>query len=61
MPEYARPRSRPLAPQGFTSKEFPVIRKLTEIILGEDLKNSTGELERGAVASIYEKSPNGLI
>ena len=45
--EYLQQRSGPFAPQGFTPDEFPIVRKLTEIILGEDLKKSPTEPERG--------------
>src|SRR5436190_20115497 len=53
--EYLRPRSGPFVPQGFTPEEFPVVRRITEIILGEDLKNSQDKPERGAGASIHDE------
>ena len=53
--EYARPRMVPFVPQGFTPTEFSVIRRLTEITLGEDLKNSQEKAEHGATASIYDE------
>jgi len=53
--EYLRPRSGPFLPQGFTHEEFSVALRLVEIFLGEDLKNSSGELSPGAPASIYDE------
>lgn len=53
--EYVRPQAAPFAPQGFAPTEFPVIRRLTEIILGEDLKNSLSKPEHGAPATIYDE------
>lgn len=53
--EYVRPRSGPFLPQGFTHEEFGVVRRLVEIILGEDLKNSSEKPPPGAPASIYEE------
>lgn len=53
--EYVRPRTRPFAPQGFAPAECPVIRRLTGIILGEDLGNSRSRLEHGASPSIYDE------
>jgi gluconate 2-dehydrogenase subunit 3-like protein len=53
--EYLRPRAAPFAPQGFSPGEFPVVRRLTEIILGDDLKNSQSKPERGAPANIYDE------
>ena len=53
--EYVRPQVVPFAPQGFAPTEFQVIRRLTEIILGEDLNNSRGKQEHGAPPSIYDE------
>src|SRR5579862_1987053 len=53
--EYVRPRSGPFVPQSFSSEEFPLIRRLVEIILGEDLKNSAETPAPGAPASIYDE------
>lgn len=53
--EYVRPPAAPFAPQGFAPTEFAVIRRLTEIILGEDLKNSKSKQEHGAPPSIYDE------
>jgi hypothetical protein len=49
--EYLRPRSGPFIPQAFAQEEFPVVRQLVEIILGEDLKNSSEKPAYGAPAS----------
>jgi len=53
--EYARPHLGPFVPQGFTQEEFAVVRRLVEIILGEDLKNASEKLASGAPASIYDE------
>jgi hypothetical protein len=53
--EYVRPRSGPFVPQGFARDEFPVIRRLVEIILGEDLKTSEDTPVPGAPASIFDE------
>ena len=53
--EYLRPRSGPFTPQAFAQEEFPVVRRLVEIVLGEDLKNSSEKPGRGAPASIYDE------
>jgi len=45
----------PFAPQGFAQEEFAVVRRLVEIILGEDLKNSSEKPAVGAPASIYDE------
>ena len=34
--EYARPRSGPFVPQAFSSEEYRLLRRLVEILLGED-------------------------
>jgi len=53
--EYVRPRSGPFVPQAFAREEFPVIRRLVEIILGEDLKSSDETHAPGAPASICDE------
>ena len=54
--EYVRPRTAPFVPQGLAAQEFSVVRRLTEIILGEDLKGSQGKQEHGAPdSSIYDE------
>jgi Gluconate 2-dehydrogenase subunit 3 len=53
--EYLRPRSGPFIPQAFAQEEFRVVRRLVEIILGEDLKNSSEKPAYGAPASIYDE------
>lgn len=53
--EYVRPHAGPFVPQGFTREEFAVVRRLVEIILGDDLKNSSEKPPRGAPASIYDE------
>jgi len=53
--EYVLPRAGPFAPKGFTPTEFPVIRRLVELILGEDLESSQSKQDRSAPASIYDE------
>lgn len=51
--EYLRPRSGPFQPRAFAQDEFQLVRRLVEIILGEDLRNSSGA--QGGQAGIYEE------
>lgn len=53
--EYRRPRSGPFVPQAFAQEEFAIIRRLAEIILGGDLRNSSEKAAPGAPASIYDE------
>ena len=53
--EYARPHLGPFVPQAFAQDEFTVVRRLVEIILGEDLKNASEKPAPGAPASIYDE------
>jgi hypothetical protein len=53
--EYLQPRSGPFVPQAFASEEFPAVRRLVAIILGEDLKNSSTKPPQGAPPSIYDE------
>ena len=53
--EYVRPRTGPFVPQGFAREDFPVIRRLVEIILGEDLKTSEETPAPGGPANIYDE------
>lgn len=52
--EYLRPRSGPFRPRAFAQDEFQLVKRLVEIILGEDLRNSS-RTPQGAQASIYEE------
>jgi len=53
--EYVRPRSGPFVPQAFAPNEYAVLRRLVEIILGEDLKDSSAKPAVGAPANIYDE------
>jgi hypothetical protein len=53
--EYVRPRSGPFAPSAFAETEFAVVRRLVEIILGEDLKSASDGPPVGAPGSIYDE------
>ncbi|HEX8763990.1 MAG TPA: gluconate 2-dehydrogenase subunit 3 family protein [Candidatus Acidoferrum sp.] len=52
--EYVQPRSQPFTPRGFAPARFLIIRRLTEIILGEDLGNSQGKPEHASLG-IYDE------
>jgi hypothetical protein len=51
--QFVRPRSGPFRPQAFSSEEFTVIRRLVELILGEDLKTAQAQPSEGAPESLY--------
>jgi hypothetical protein len=53
--EYLRPRSGPFVPQGFAKEEFPVVRRLVEVIVGEDLKSALEPPVRGDLVNIYDE------
>lgn len=53
--EYLRPRASAFVPQAFDQQEFQVVRRLVEIILGEDLKNSVEQPGHQGPASIYDE------
>jgi hypothetical protein len=53
--EYLRPRSGPFLPLAFSQEEFRVVRRLVEIILGDDLENSLGKPPGAAPVSIYDE------
>jgi len=53
--QFVRPRSGPFLPQAFSSEEFTVIRRLVELILGEDLKTAPVQQAAGAPETIYDE------
>ena len=53
--EYVRPHSGPFVSQAFAQEGFAVVRRLVEIILGEDLKNASEKPALGAASSIYDE------
>jgi hypothetical protein len=53
--EYVRPRSGPFIPQGLATNDFAVVRRLVEIILGEDLQAPSEKPDPGAPASLYDE------
>ncbi len=53
--EYVQPRAGPFRPDFFSPQEFRVVRRLIEIILGEDLKNPEAKPVPGAPGSIYDE------
>jgi hypothetical protein len=53
--EYVRPRSGPFIPQAFAPNDFGIVRRLVEIILGEDLQTASEKPDPGAPASLYDE------
>ena len=53
--EFIRPRSGPFLPQAFSSEEFAVIRRLVELILGEDLKTATAQPAKEVPEILYDE------
>jgi Gluconate 2-dehydrogenase subunit 3 len=52
--EFIRPQSGPFLPQAFSSEEFAVIRRLVELILGENLKTPPLQPAAGAPEILYD-------
>jgi Gluconate 2-dehydrogenase subunit 3 len=52
--EFVRPHSGPFLPQAFSSEEFPVIRRLVQLILGENLKTAPAQAAEGAAEMLDE-------
>jgi Gluconate 2-dehydrogenase subunit 3 len=53
--EYVRPHVGSFVPQGMTAKDFAVVRRLVEIVLGEDLRTAGDQRDPGAAASIHDE------
>src|SRR5215469_5050649 len=53
--QFVRPRSGPFLPQAFSSEEFAVVRRLVELILGEDLKTAPAQQAAAAPANLYDE------
>jgi Gluconate 2-dehydrogenase subunit 3 len=53
--EYVRPRSGPFVAQAFAPDDIAVVRRLVEIILGEDLRTASEKPDPGAPTSIYDE------
>ena len=53
--EYVRPGLGQFVPRAFSREEFAIVRRLVEIILGGDLKNTSEKPALGAPASIYDE------
>lgn len=53
--QFVRPRSGPFLPQAFSSEEFTIIRRLVELILGEDLKTAPAQQAAGAPETLYDE------
>ena len=53
--QFVRPRSGPFLPQAFSAEEFAIIRRLVELILGEDLKASPTQRVAGAPETLYDE------
>src|SRR5690242_17959361 len=53
--QFVRPRSGPFLPQAFSSEEFTVIRRLVELILGDDLTTAPAQQVAGAPETLYDE------
>ncbi len=53
--QFVRPRSGPFLPQAFSAEEFTVIRRLVELILGEDPKTAPAQPAAGAPEIPYDE------
>jgi len=53
--QFVRPRSGPFLPQAFSPEEFAVIRRLVELILGEDLKTAPTHPAAGAPEILHDE------
>lgn len=53
--QFVRPRSGPFLPQAFSAEEFLIIRRLVELILGEDLKAVAAQQAAGAPETVYDE------
>ena len=53
--EFVLPRSGPFLPQAFSAEEFPVIRRLVELILGENLNAAPAQKTVGAPETPYDE------
>jgi Gluconate 2-dehydrogenase subunit 3 len=53
--DYVRPRSGPFIPQAFAPNDFAAVRRLVEVILGEDLQTPLEKPDPGAPASLYDE------
>jgi Gluconate 2-dehydrogenase subunit 3 len=53
--EYVRPRSGPFVPQAFPPNDFAIVRRLVEIILGEDLQTAAEKPDPGPPANLYDE------
>jgi Gluconate 2-dehydrogenase subunit 3 len=53
--EYSRPRSGPFVPQALSAEEFRLVRRLVEILLGDDVAKVTEQGLSSADPPIYEE------
>jgi len=53
--QFVLPRPGTFLPQAFSSEEFKVVRRLVELILGEDLKTAPAQRAAGAPESLYDE------
>jgi len=53
--EYTRPRSGPFLPQALSAEEFRLVRRLVEILLGEDIAKAAEQGVTSTDLSIYEE------
>lgn len=53
--EFIQPRSGPFLPQAFSSEEFAVVRRLVELVLGEDLKTAPAQPAAETPEKLYDE------
>jgi hypothetical protein len=53
--QFVRPRSGAFLPQAFSPEEFAVIRRLVELILGEDLKTAPAQPAAGVPEILHDE------
>ena len=53
--EFIQPRSGPFLPQAFSSEEFAVVRRLVELILGENLKAPLAQPAAETPEKLYDE------
>jgi len=53
--EYSRPRSGPFVPQALSAEEFRLVRRLVEILLGDDIAEVREQSPSSADPRIYEE------
>lgn len=53
--EYVRPREAPYRPKFFSPEHLQTVRRLVEIVLGEDLRGSEAKSAQGVALNVYDE------